>query len=232
MPPAELTFAIGDTHGCREMLERLLERCFAYAGARSVRLVFLGDYIDRGPDSRGVVETLIDLQRRLPDRAICLRGNHEVLLLEARANDDMGLWLLNGADTTLASYGVDHVSALPPEHLAWFAALKPSFDDGRRFFVHAGVDPDRPLDQQQDQDLAWIREPFLSRAQDYGRLIVHGHTPIRSGKPDLRPWRLNLDTAAVYGGRLTAAVFDDRQVGPLAYLNDESDALPARAPAS
>jgi serine/threonine protein phosphatase 1 len=227
MPPAELTFAVGDTHGCREMLDRLLERCFRYAGERPARLVFLGDYIDRGPDSRGVVETLIGLQRRLPDRVVCLRGNHEVLLLEALANDDMRLWLFNGADTTLASYGVDQVSALPPDHLAWYAALKPSFDDGRRFFVHAGVDPDRPLDQQRDYDLAWIREPFLSRVHDYGRLIVHGHTPQRTGKPDLRPWRLNLDTAAVYGGRLTAAVFDDRQVAPLAFLTDTSDAQPA-----
>ena len=229
MPSAELTFAIGDTHGCREMLARLLKRCFRYAGERPARMVFLGDYIDRGPDSRGVVQILIDLQRRLPDRVVCLRGNHESLLLEALAKDDMRLWLFNGADATLASYGVDNVAALPPEHLVWYAALKGSFDDGLRFYVHAGVDPGRPLDQQCDDDLAWIREPFLSSPHDYGRLIVHGHTPQRSGKPELRSWRLNLDTAAVYGGRLTAAVFDDRQVGPVAYLTDERDAQPVRA---
>jgi len=219
--PAGLTFAIGDIHGCREMLERLLERCFRFASGRPARLVFLGDYIDRGPDSRGAVQTLIDLQLHLPGQVVCLRGNHEVLLLEALAQDDMGLWLFNGAETTLASYSVDHVSKLPPDHLAWYAALKASFDDGRRFFVHAGVNPDRPLDQQQDYDLAWIREPFLSRAHEYGRLIVHGHTPQRTGKPDLRPWRLNLDTAAVYGGRLTAAVFDDAQRDPIAFLTDD-----------
>jgi serine/threonine protein phosphatase 1 len=226
--PADLTFAIGDIHGCRDMLERLLERCFRHAGGKPAHFVFLGDYIDRGPDSRGAVQMLIDLQRRLPSQVVCLRGNHEVLLLEALAADDMRPWLFNGADATLASYGVDHVSALPPDHLAWYAALRPSFDDGMRFFAHAGVDPGRPLDQQRDHDLAWIREPFLSRQHDYGRLIVHGHTPQRNGKPDLRPWRLNLDTAAVYGGRLTAAVFDDSHAGPLAYLTDESDARPAQ----
>jgi len=226
--PAEFTIAIGDIHGCRAMLDRLLERCFRYAGEHPPRLVFLGDYIDRGPDSRAVVETLIDLQRSLPGRVVCLRGNHEVLLLDALAKDDMSLWLFNGADATLASYGVDHVAALPPEHLAWLAALKSSFDDGRRFFVHAGVDPDRPLSDQSEQDLVWMREPFLSRERDYGRLIVHGHTPQRTGKPDLRSWRLNLDTAAVYGGRLTAAVFDGGQAGPLAFLTDMSDARPVR----
>jgi Calcineurin-like phosphoesterase len=225
--PAELTFAIGDIHGCREMLERLLERCGRHAGGQPARFVFLGDYIDRGPDSRGAVQTLIDLQRRLPGRVVCLRGNHEVLLLEALAKNDIDIWLLNGADATLASYGVNQLSALPPDHLAWYASLKASFDDGQRFFVHAGVDPNRPLDQQRDYDLAWIREPFLSRNHDYGRLIVHGHTPQRSGKPELLPWRLNLDTAAVYGGRLTAAVFDDSQTEPLAYITDRSDAQPA-----
>jgi serine/threonine protein phosphatase 1 len=218
--PAEVTIAIGDIHGCSDMLARLLDRCFHHAGDRLRRLVFLGDYIDRGPDSCAVVETLIELQRRLPGRVVCLRGNHEALLLEALASDDMGLWLLNGADTTLESYGVDHVAALPPDHLVWFAALKTSFDDGLRFFVHAGVDPERPLNKQSEHDLVWMREPFLSREKDYGRLIVHGHTPQRNGRPELRPWRLNLDTAAVYGGRLTAAVFSDEQSAPIAFLTD------------
>ena len=229
--PADLTIAIGDIHGCREMLDSLLERCFRYAGERPLRLVFLGDYIDRGPDSRGAIETLIDLQQSLPGRVVCLRGNHEVLLLDALAKDDMGLWLFNGADTTLASYGVDHVAALPPDHLVWLAALTTSLDDGRRFFVHAGVDPDRPLNDQSEHDLVWMREPFLSTRRDYGRLIVHGHTPQRTGKPDLRTWRLNLDTAAVYGGRLTAAVFDDINAGPIAFLTDQGDAQPVRSPA-
>jgi serine/threonine protein phosphatase 1 len=222
MPTDELTIAIGDTHGCRAMLDRLLDRCFRFADARPMRLVFLGDYIDRGPDSRGVVERLMELQQQLPDRVVCLRGNHEALLLEALATGDMRLWLYNGADTTLASYRVDDIAALPREHLDWYAALKTSLDDGLRFFVHAGVDPACALDDQTDHDLVWMREPFLSTERDYGRLIVHGHTPLRGGKPDLRRWRLNIDTAAVYGGRLTAAVFDNRQRDPLSFLMEDN----------
>src|SRR5262245_40715192 len=105
--PTELTIAIGDIHGCREMLDALLGRCFRLAGDRPLRLVFLGDYIDRGPDSRGAVERLMELQRRRPGQVVCLRGNHEVLLLDALKSGDMRMWLFNGAAETLASYGVD-----------------------------------------------------------------------------------------------------------------------------
>ena len=116
--------------------------------------------------------------------------------------------------------GIEHPSELPPQHFDWIAALPLAFDDGRRTFVHAGVDPARPLDRQSEHDLVWIREPFLSSARDYGRLIVHGHTPLTSGFPDVRPNRLNIDTAAVYGGPLTAAVFTDDATGPVAFLTD------------
>ena len=218
-----ITCAIGDVHGCRQMLDAVLDRCRHYLGDRPARFVFLGDYIDRGPDSRGVVETLMDLQRRLPGGVVCLRGNHEALLIDAYATGDVELWeVRNGGDATLASYGIEELRQLPPEHLAWFRSLPASFDDGRRFFVHAGVNPTRPLDAQDEHDLVWIREPFLSTARDYGRLIVHGHTPQRNGQPDRRGWRLNLDTAAVYGGRLTAAIFFDSETAPLAFLNDLS----------
>jgi serine/threonine protein phosphatase 1 len=218
----DLTCAIGDIHGCRAMLDVLLDRCLRFAAGRPVRFVFLGDYIDRGPDSRGVVDRLLALAQRNAGEVICLRGNHEAIMLDALASGDHGLWFVNGGRDTLASYGVRSVNALPAEHLRWFAALPASFDDGRRFFVHAGVNPDRPLDAQTDEDLVWIREPFLSRRRDYGRLIVHGHTPQRSGRPDIRPWRINLDTGAVYGGRLTAAFFDDERREPIAMLNDLS----------
>lgn len=221
-----LTYAIGDVHGCRRALDALLERCRRHAGSAETRYVFLGDYIDRGPDSRGTVELLMALQRERGDRVVCLRGNHEALLLEAAASGDIRLWLLNGGGATLASYGVTEAGALPAAHLAWFAALPLVFDDGLRFFVHAGVDPARPLDRQEERDLVWIREPFLSVEQDYGRLIVHGHTPVRGALPELRRCRLNLDTGAVYGGRLTAAVFVADQRDPVAFLTDTEDARP------
>jgi len=125
-----------------------------------------------------------------------------------------------GGAPTLASYGVGHAREVSPEHLAWMAALPLWHDDGRRFFAHAGVHPDRPLNDQQDDDLMWIREPFLSHTGDFGRLIVHGHTPTRTRVPDLRANRLNLDTAAGYEGPVTAAIFDQNAVRPIAFISN------------
>jgi len=109
---------------------------------------------------------------------------------------------------------------LPAEHLAWLRTLPSTISDGKRFFVHAGIEPGVPLEQQRDEMLLWIREPFLSDTRDHGQFIVHGHTPVETGQPDLRPNRVNVDTGACYGGPLTAAVFDDRSVGPFAFITD------------
>ena len=228
--PGLMTYAIGDVHGCLDQLTALIDLCMKHCAGRPMRLVFLGDYIDRGPDSRGVIERLRTLQSEMPD-VVCLRGNHEALLLEAFETDDEGLWLLNGAAQTLLSYGVTEAAALPRDHVDWIAALPFYFDDGTRFFVHAGVNPAMPLDRQSEQDMLWIREPFLSSDRDYGRFIVHGHTPMKTARPDLRRNRLNLDTAAVYGGRLTAAVFSGDKAWPRAFLHDAQTAseLPAEA---
>ena len=106
----------------------------------------------------------------------------------------------------------------PNAHVDWLRSLQLSHNDGRRFFVHAGIDPEKPLDAQQDSDLIWIREPFLSDRRDHGRLIVHGHTPLMTNKPDLRANRLNIDTGAVFGGPLTAAVFGDTEIKPIAFV--------------
>ena len=214
-----LTFAIGDVHGCLDKLTRLLDRCRHHGGDRPHRWVFVGDYVDRGPDSRGVVEMLLRLQRKAPKQVICLRGNHEAMMLEAAHTNEEDLWLLNGGGETLASYGARGALDMPPAHLDWVAALPLSFDDGRRLFVHAGVNPFLPLDRQVERDILWIREPFLSSDRDFGRLIVHGHTPLSTGVPDLRANRLNIDTAAVFGGPLTAAVFDDQRTEPVAFLS-------------
>jgi serine/threonine protein phosphatase 1 len=219
MQRMQLTYAIGDVHGSLDMLKALIEGCRQHADGRALQFVFLGDYIDRGPDSAGVVRFMMRLQDELQDRLIALRGNHEAFVLGLLdAVVPLGIWLRNGGDETLASYGVREAGELPRAHLDWMRSLRLSYDDGRRFFVHAGVDPEKPLDAQDEQALLWIREPFLSDRRDYGRLIVHGHTPLETAVPELRSNRLNLDTAAVYGGVLTAAVFDDGQTGPLAFL--------------
>jgi len=217
---SSLTFAVGDIHGCLDKLERLMAACEAHAGPRPARYVFLGDYIDRGPQSRGVIEFLMGRQAAQPGAIVCLRGNHEQMAIDAHANERaVSLWLANNGASTLRNYGGGRIS---DEHLAWLAALPFWHDDGLRFFVHAGIDLDLPLAEQEPEVMVWMREPFLTDCDevDCGRFIVHGHTPLSTGTPDLRRCRLNLDTAAVMGGPLSAAVFDDTQAQPLGFLSD------------
>jgi serine/threonine protein phosphatase 1 len=213
-----ITFAIGDIHGCHCALVDLLARCGDYARGEAHRFVFIGDYIDRGPDSRSVIATLRALEQRKPGDVVCLIGNHEDMLIEAIDTGDPLNWLMNGAGETLSSYGVRDPMALPPEDVAWVRSLPLSFDDGRRLFVHAGIDPDHPLERQPREALLWIRGKFHRVTQDFGRLIVHGHTPTRDARPEIRPNRINIDTACVYGGVLTAAVFTEDALGPVAFL--------------
>lgn len=214
-----LTYAVGDVHGCLDKLEALIAACRRHAGGEEMLWVFLGDYIDRGPQSAGVVRYMLGLQADASQHVIALKGNHEATVVALLDGSFPAMdWLCNGGTATLSSYGVRNVGELPKAHLEWMRSLPLTYDDGRRLFVHAGVNPRRPLDAQDDQDLIWIREPFLSDHRDYGRLIVHGHTPLETAKPDLRPNRLNLDTAAVFGGPLTAAAFDDTQTGPIAII--------------
>ncbi len=214
-----VTYTVGDIHGSLGKMQALVEACRRHADGRAMRFVFLGDYIDRGPDSASVVRAMMALQDELQERLIALMGNHEAWLLAVLDGvaQERG-WLFNGGAQTLLSYGVRAASDLPRAHLEWMRSLRLSYDDGRRLFVHAGVNPDKPLDAQAEHDLLWIREPFLTDGRDYGRLVVHGHTPLETTEPELRRNRLNLDTAAVFGGPLTAAVFDDTQTEPLAYL--------------
>ena len=213
-----LTFAIGDIHGCERALLELLRLCTDYASGRDHRFVFIGDYVDRGPDSRAAIATLRALEQRLPGNVVCLMGNHEDLMLTAIDSGDPTWWFNNGGMETLLSYGTRDMTALPPDDVAWVRALGLSFDDGKRFFVHAGVDPDQPLDRQPREALLWIRGRFHHADRDYGRLIVHGHTPTRNGRPEVRPNRINIDTACVYGGVLTAAVFTDEAAAPVKFL--------------
>jgi serine/threonine protein phosphatase 1 len=214
-----LTYAVGDIHGALHKLQALIARCEQHAAGRPRRFVFIGDYIDRGAQSCEVVALLMALQAREPDAVVTLMGNHEETLLAIiDGQTPAAHWLRQGGRQTLESYGVRDVRDLPRPHIDWLRALPLKHDDGRRFFVHAGIDPDRPLQDQDAHDLLWIREPFLSDARDYGRLIVHGHTPIRSGSPELRKNRLDLDTGAGYGGPVTAAVFSEEATMPLEFL--------------
>jgi serine/threonine protein phosphatase 1 len=227
--PSPLIYAVGDIHGSYYKLTRLLKHCNSHCGGHSARFVFLGDYIDRGQHSREVVELLMEMQKAKPGQICCLRGNHEEMLISVREGGNKALWLCNGGDTTLRSYGVTSADAIPDEHLVWYDSLPLFESDDQRFFVHAGIFPGVPLDQQDRDDMLWIREPFLSDPRDHGLYIIHGHTPLETGEPEYWPNRLNLDTGAVFGGPLTAAVFDDSSAGPIAFITDDGTVRKAEA---
>ena len=225
------TFAIGDVHGCLDQLRSLLATCESLGAGRHARFVFIGDYVDRGEDAKGVIDFLMERQHREPGRFICLRGNHEQMMIKAadaeRSDADLINWWANGGEQTLESYGVNDPGLLPTNHLAWINSLPLKFADDKRLYVHAGIRPGVALSAQSDHDLLWIREPFLSSENDHGAFIVHGHTPTRSGLPDLRSNRVNVDTGACFGGRLTAAMFADDATLPIMFVNDLGRAWPA-----
>ena len=227
--PGTLTYAIGDIHGSYTMLVNLLKHCNSHCGSNVAHFVFVGDYVDRGGRSRDVVNLLIEAQSVAPEQFVCLRGNHEEMLISSSKNVNEAMWLENGGQKTLDSYGVARAEEIPTEHLAWFKNLPLAFSDGGRFFVHAGIRPGIPLDQQQKDVMLWIREPFLSDPRDHGHYIVHGHTPVEIGRVEHLRNRLNLDSGAVFGGRLTAAVFNDAKTGPIAFITDDGTIMAAPA---
>lgn len=217
-------YAIGDIHGRLDLLMTLREQIAddaRAAGAADNVLVYLGDYVDRGPDSRGVLDALIGAP--LPGfRTIHLKGNHEVLLLAFLAEPERAakVWLHNGGEETLASYGIstrgsaDEVraafaAALPPPHLTFLQGLALHHVEGGYLFVHAGIRPGVPLERQVEEDLLWIRGPFLNSTADHGHLVVHGHTP--ADEPAIRPNRIGIDTWAYATGTLSCLVLWDAE---------------------
>jgi serine/threonine protein phosphatase 1 len=219
MDSGPLTYAIGDVHGCAALLDALLERIAGHAGDRPHRLVFLGDYIDRGPDSAAVLRTVSRLNWAEPERVVCLMGNHERMLLDALQTPQAAEhWLYNGGEATLAAFGAREVGDLPRDTLDWLEGLPTLHEDEARWYVHAGFRPGAEIPDPDDHNRLWIREPFLDGDHDFGRHVVHGHSPQRNGRPEIRRFRTNLDTAAVYGGALTAGVFSDTQGPPVKFL--------------
>jgi serine/threonine protein phosphatase 1 len=214
-----LTYAVGDIHGCHDLLTELLGRVAEDAGGRQHRLVFIGDYIDRGEDSAAVIRALQRLQAERAGEVVCLKGNHEDLFLKSQSRPEvLRTWIYNGGDAMLESFAATSIEEVPPDVVAWIAACPVSFQDELRYFVHAGLRPGRRLDEQSDYDRLWIRDEFLVGDHDFGKYVVHGHTPRLRGGPELRRFRANLDTGAVYGGRLTAAIFTDAQPAPVGIL--------------
>jgi serine/threonine protein phosphatase 1 len=229
LPPGERVYAVGDVHGRADLVEEMQHLIAAHASLspkRSVTVVWLGDYVDRGPSSRQVVDLLIRSAARQP-RSIFLMGNHEDALLRFLLDPRAGpQWCSFGGLETLASYGVASddlpvgdfygearaafLAVLPPRHVEFLLSLQLSASIGDFFFCHAGVRPGVRLDAQDPQDLIWIRDEFLHWRHDFGMRIVHGHTPV--GEPELRSNRVNVDTGAYATGRLTCAVIEGSEI--------------------
>ena len=208
-------FAIGDIHGCARELEILLAGLPLAAGDT---VVCVGDYIDRGPASRQVVDLLLALRGREGIRTVFLKGNHEDMCLSyiGRRGGWGEAWHLNGGTATLRSYGIeprtpgDEVAGrLPPGHLEFLEALLPFFVADPYLLVHAGVRPGRALVDQEVEDLFWIREEFILMPHSLPQTIVFGHTPQREVLVDV-PSKIGIDTGCVYGGALTALELRDQ----------------------
>lgn len=200
LPPTstpDRLLAIGDIHGCHQLLQQLLEKVQPTA---TDQLVFLGDYIDRGPESRQVIETLLQLREEFP-RTVFLKGNHEQMLLGFLADDDQLGFLVNGGTRTLQSYRQGEHVRIPETHLQFFDNLQTGFETEGFIFVHAGMRPGIPFHQQRETDLLWIRADFLNSDYDWGKTVVFGHTPQTEAM--MEPTRIGLDTGAVYGRQLT-----------------------------
>lgn len=224
-------YAVGDIHGRADLLRTTLEKIDADRSSRPVKrsmLVFLGDYVDRGPSSKEVIDLLLECKKTR--ESVFLKGNHETFISDfLKYPAVLDSWRTCGGLQTLLSYGVNpalsrnevqqrklaesFALAIPSDHVAFLQSLQLFFQCGEFLFVHAGVRPNLPLEQQEEKDLLWIREEFLEYEKSFGLFVVHGHTPI--SVPELRSNRLNIDTGAFATGRLTCVAIEGSTIIPL-----------------
>lgn len=222
LPPGLRVYAIGDIHGRADLLDRLHDKIEAdlSTAPEKTAIVYLGDYVDRGPDSHGVIERLVR-PRFTGVETVALLGNHEDMLLQFMdAPYGASLWLSNGGDATLASYKVKVpasfdellftqralLGAMPRHHKQFLASLPEQVQFGDYLFVHAGIKPGLPLDRQSREHMIWIRDVFLNSEVDHGLIVVHGHTIVH--EVEWMPNRIGVDTGAYTTGRLTALVLE------------------------
>ena len=200
------TYVIGDIHGCYKSLVNLLD-LIGDTGDNTI--IFLGDYIDRGPDSKKVISLLVQLKKELP-RVVTLLGNHELMFLRFLNGSGRQLFLRNGGQYTLESYGVDplqdniHHRCIPDDHLAFFNSLLLNWEDEKNIYVHAGLQPGLHLSLQTEEWCLWAQDEFIYSSYDYGKRVVFGHTFFK--EPFVRSEKVGIDTGAVYGGKLTCFV--------------------------
>jgi serine/threonine protein phosphatase 1 len=228
LSPGIRIYAIGDVHGRADLLKRVLAKIDVDAREHPDRrclTILLGDYVDRGPDSRGVIDLLVARSRT--HEVIPLMGNHEAMMLRFLQNSSLWeAWAPLGGVQTLLSYGLrppargtpdeaaklaeTFAKALPASHAAFLGRLPYSFENGDVLFVHAGIRPGVPLKRQELNDLIWIRDDFLNFKGSFGKLVVHGHTPVE--EPEVLPNRINIDTGAYATGKLSCIALQDETV--------------------
>lgn len=224
MPKSQVIFAIGDVHGeaerLRQMHDIIRERHQILYSDFTLKIVHLGDYVDRGADSAGVVDALIELEKAPDLTSISLRGNHEAMMLDGLTQmfpTAQEHWLRHGGKETLASYHRRGLEDVPESHIRWLSdcPLIHIEEEARLIFVHAGIKPDTYPEETPDVYL-WTRSPRFFDAASWsnpaldGWTVIHGHTPTEDFFPDQSEGcgrRINIDTGAVFGGRLTAAIF-------------------------
>ena len=201
-------YAIGDIHGCIDKLKELTEKIDI--DFEHDLLIFIGDYIDRGPSSYEVVEYLINLKKEHPN-IIFLRGNHEDMLMQFLSGADRYTYLINGGQKTLESYleivTSSDIDPIPHDHFNFFNSLLNYYETDDYIFVHAGLMPGIPLESQKMDDLLWIRDKFIFSDYDFDKKVIFGHTPFLS--PMVQPNKIGIDTGAVYGRTLTCVRLPD-----------------------
>ncbi len=223
LPQGRRIYAIGDIHGCDEQLGNLHEIIAEDLARRPVDaplLLHIGDYVDRGADTAGVLRRLIagSLIDSVP--VVNLLGNHDDTMLHALSGDRPAAtdWLFTGGRPALESYGIDPDSPreswperVPPEHIGFLRDLVLTHREGGDLFVHGGVRPGVPLEQQAREDLLRMRQPFLYSDMSFGAVVVHGHSPVKA--PVVRHNRIAIDTGAVFGGKMTCVVLEGETLG-------------------
>ena len=223
LPPGRRVYAIGDIHGCDIQLGNLhaaIAEDVARRPTDELVLLHIGDYVDRGVDTAGVLRRLLR-DPLVPDmQVVNLVGNHDETMLHALSGDRPAAtdWLFAGGRPALESYGIDPDSPreswpenVPPEHLEFLRNLTLTHREGGYFFVHGGVRPGVPLEQQAREDLLRMRQPFLYSEMDFGAVVVHGHSPVK--EPVVRHNRIAIDTGAVFGGKMTCLVLEGETLG-------------------
>jgi len=223
LPEGRRIYAIGDIHGCDVQLGNLHELIADDLAQRPVEaplLLHIGDYVDRGADTAGVLQRLLT-EAPVPGLPVVnLVGNHDETMLHALSGDRAAAtdWLFAGGAPALQSYGIDPDSPreswpeqVPSEHLDFLRGLTLTHRDGGYFFVHGGVRPGVPLERQAREDLLRMRQPFLYSEMSFGAVVVHGHTPVRD--PVVRHNRIAIDTGAVFGGKMTCLVLEGETLG-------------------